>query len=144
MKKLFAKKDKEIERPMKMEEEKQNKTMRILIFGPKNCGKTTLVKQMKRLHKQYDDKEFKSKTSLIKTSVITYIQTLCTQSALLHDTHNECLMDVKVEPLAQELQQLQPPFELTPDIGAKIQTLWKDNGIQQTFHKRHLFAIKND
>ena len=74
---------KEIEKRMKLEKERQKKTIRILLLGPGDSGKTTILKQMKKIHNKYDENDSRIMTQYIQDAVVGYMKMLCYQSTIL-------------------------------------------------------------
>ena len=63
------------------------RTIRILILGPGNSGKTTIVKQMKRIYQTLTDEDIKIMGPYIQDAVIMYIKVLCFYSKELYDKY---------------------------------------------------------
>eukprot|EP01083_Nonionella_stella_P170082 578042_1 len=138
----------DIEQRMELAKEIANNTMRVLLVGPRNSGKTTILTQIKRINNKYDTVHLAERRKIIadiQSAIIEYIQTLCRQSDVLYQNHHKnTLTDSKYSDLLQEILQLKPPFYLTPDIGCKIQTLWRDQGIKETLRNRRHFQIDDN
>eukprot|EP01083_Nonionella_stella_P269170 910465_1 len=137
---------KEIEKRMKLEKEKQKKTIRILLLGPGDSGKTTILKQMKKIHNKYDEKnDSRIMTQYIQDAVVGYMKMLCYQSQVLADQYDEkTIVSNGLEEIRKEFLSLQSPYELTSDIAGKIKTLWLDEGIRETLRCRHYYQIHDN
>jgi len=136
---------KEIEKRMKLEKERQKKTIRILLLGPGDSGKTTILKQMKKIHNKYDENDSRIMTQYIQDAVVGYMKMLCYQSAILHDQYDEkTLVSAQFEDIRKEFLSLQSPYDLTKQIANNIKTLWTDNGIRETLNKRHYYQIHDN
>jgi len=140
-----VKDSKEIDSQMKAEREKQKKTIRILLLGPGDSGKTTILKQMKKIHNSHDEADARNMTEYIRDAVVGYMKMLCYQSKVLHDQHDEkTLVSSELEEMRLEFLQLQSPYDLTVDTCERIRTLWTDTGIQETLRKRHYYQIHDN
>ena len=136
---------KEIEKRMKLEKERQKKTIRILLLGPGDSGKTTILKQMKKIHNKYDENDSRIMTQYIQDAVVGYMKMLCYQSTILHDQYDEkTLVSAQFEDIRKEFLSLQSPYDLTKQIANNIKTLWTDNGIRETLNKRHYYQIHDN
>eukprot|EP01084_Bolivina_argentea_P282737 484035_1 len=129
MKKLFKKKNQEIEKQMKLEQEKQNKTLKILLLGPETSGKSTLLKQIHRIDKNYDEKECQSITPIMQCTMVKYMKTLC-------EYYENTSANADMQSLQNDILQLEAPFNLTKDIAHKIQTLWNNTNIKETLKQK--------
>eukprot|EP01083_Nonionella_stella_P148646 470962_1 len=134
-----------IEKHMKLAARQDEKTIRVLLLGPGSSGKTTILKQIKKLHDHDANGELaerKAMAPFVRTAVIEYMKILCTQSVQLNMEHHEdTLVERHNECIRQDMVALQYPYQLTDDIASKITSLWADPGIQNTLAKRRHFQI---
>eukprot|EP01083_Nonionella_stella_P302646 1044379_1 len=135
----------EIERRMKEEKAKQKQTIRILLVGPGDSGKTTILKQMKKIHNKYDANDAKIMTQYIQDAVVGYMKMLCYQSPILHDQYDEkTLVNHELEEIRKEFVAFESPYDLNANIANQITSLWNDPGIKETLRKRHYFQIHDN
>eukprot|EP01083_Nonionella_stella_P067876 179820_1 len=130
---------------MKLSENKELRTIRILLLGPGDSGKTTIVKQMRKIHQTLTKEDFQMMSPYIQDAVVGYIKLLCFQCKELHDKDDE---KTKVsdanEKIRQELLDLQSPYNLNDELGEKIATLWADPGMKTTLTLRSKFQIHDN
>ena len=114
---------------------------KILLLGAGECGKSTVLKQIKALNKiQPTQDELDQYTMNIRRNCIEAIQTLLLVAGELGDElDNIELMEYVEEVLTLELADAIKA--LTPDLGKTISTLWKDKGIQEVYEKREFFHL---
>eukprot|EP01083_Nonionella_stella_P273779 928997_1 len=140
-----ADENKSIEKHMKFAKKMEAKTIRVLLLGPGSSGKTTILKQITKIHANDEMTELNDRqkiTSYIKSSVIEYMKTLCIQSIKLNEKHNESTsVNSDHEIVRDELISLESPYNLTTDISDKIKMLWSDNGIKETLSLRKYYQI---
>ena len=118
---------KDIDFNMQAAENLNKRTIRILLLGPGDSGKTTIVKQMKKIHETLDDEDIKIMGPYIQDAVMVYIKKLCQQSKELHDKFDEkTQIEEKNEALRQEMLNLRAPYTLNEELAGKIATLWAD------------------
>eukprot|EP01083_Nonionella_stella_P130346 395559_1 len=81
---------KSIEKQMKMAHHCEKKTLRILLSGPGSSGKSTILKQIKKIHNPCDADELADRRKIvedIQNAVIRYMQILVGNSIILHQKH---------------------------------------------------------
>eukprot|EP01084_Bolivina_argentea_P224471 379563_1 len=122
--------------------------MKILLLGPGNAGKSTILNQIRRINDQYDKKlldDRRKVTQEIQHAVIEYMRILCVQSDILSTQHNQnTQISVKRDYLRKELLALSSSAVLTPEIGFQIRSLWNDKGIKETLKQRKYFQIDDN
>ena len=102
-------------------------TIRILLLGPGDSGKTTIVKQMKRIHQTLDPSDIQMMAPYIKDAVVGYMKLLCFQSKELAEKDDEkTKVKDQNEEILQKILNLRSPYNLDKALGAKIATLWTD------------------
>lgn len=100
---------------------------------------------MKKIHNKYDENDSRIMTQYIQDAVVGYMKMLCYQSQVLHDQYDEkTLVNNQYEDIRKEFLKLQSPYDLTKEIGSKINILWTDQGIKETLKKRHYYQIHDN
>eukprot|EP01084_Bolivina_argentea_P275964 470733_1 len=136
----------EITNKMKAEINNQEYTHRILLLGPGESGKTTILKQMRKIYGS-DTLTFAVKENrlcdYIKENVMRYVKILCEQSIKLNISLNSSENENYRQYFANEIS---PPYveHLNIDIGKQIESLWSDSGIKQTLFRRSEFQIPDN
>ncbi|KAJ6231851.1 guanine nucleotide-binding protein g(o) subunit alpha [Anaeramoeba flamelloides] len=134
-KKKESKNSSKIDEKMKKEEQ-EKQFAKLLLLGAGESGKSTVIKQMKIIHKDgFDENERKEvvdqmfvNTHLCMTNIIKAMEKLGI------DFETE-----KNRDLAVELINAHPKDFL--NFYEKIKTLWKDGGIQDTYSRRNEFQL---
>lgn len=136
--------EREINQHMNQDSKEQKRLNRILLLGPGDSGKSTIIKQMKKIHHgNIGERELKDYISVIRQSILKNMAILCQSSKYLEEDH-----DTNVD---ESLQNDRDYFAEDSNISLEdndliqnadvITKLWKDKGIQKTFHLRNLFHI---
>eukprot|EP01083_Nonionella_stella_P022324 61777_1 len=123
----------------------KEKAIRILLLGPGSSGKSTIVKQIKKIHHCNEPYKEQGLAKYIKSAVVANMKILCEHSLALHEKYDlDTLVDPDNEPIRSEMAGLHPPHMLTPEIAFKIRVLWADEGIQKTLNHRRYFQIQEN
>lgn len=118
------------------------KTMRLLLVGAGESGKSTIVKQMKILHKGgYTDEERRTFIhvihSNIRESIVTLIYALSNlkpPESLADPSLHECVEYIRTKATATH-------FEFTDEFFDIVQRLWEDEGVQKCFLRANEFQL---
>ncbi|KAJ6246143.1 g protein alpha i subunit [Anaeramoeba flamelloides] len=117
---------------------KQEQTIRLLLVGAGESGKSTFVKQCKNLYtKGWSKKELLKQKNFIYSNVLESIQTLI-------EIKNELGLEYSNsdnEKYTEEINDLPRTMALNLEICEKIDSIWKDSSIQTAFEKRAQFQL---
>jgi len=118
-------------------------TIKLLLLGPGESGKSTIFKQMKIIYGQgYSDVERYEYQKFIHSNVIECMRTLCRACTVLHLQDQIQAKDEFDRVVAfTDLDCFGPNVCLTPELAEIIHTLWIDPGIQATWDQRHLIQV---
>ncbi|XP_058498362.1 guanine nucleotide-binding protein G(t) subunit alpha-2 [Solea solea] len=137
------KKSKELEKQLQQDADKDAKTVKLLLLGAGESGKSTIVKQMKILHQGGYTKE-----EQLEFRAIIYGNIL--QSALAIIRGMEMLGigfgASSAQEDAQKLQNLSDSIEegsMPTELADVIQKLWKDSGVQAAFDRAAEFQLND-
>jgi len=135
------KRNREIEKMLQDERKQMESTIKLLLLGAGECGKSTIAKQMKILHCQGFTEEDKNRFKTVVTqNVVTSMQILIKAASKMNIQISE-----NNQTCANSLCDINPMdcTRLTEKIGTDIKELWKDNGIQKTFERRNEYQLQD-
>ncbi len=125
----------EVDEALEAAREEEKYRHKILLLGAGECGKSTVVKQIKLIWKVGGGPSEREKQETIlplRRNVIEAAQTVLEASKTLKVS----LKDSDLRSDFEFILGLDSNATLTPDIAAKIDTLWHDPGIVSTFERR--------
>ncbi|EPS73765.1 hypothetical protein M569_00991 [Genlisea aurea] len=133
----------EIERRIERETKAEKHIQKLLLLGAGDSGKSTIFKQIKLLFQSgFDDAELKSYIPVIHANVYQTIKILYDGSKEFSQSAGDCskfrISDENAT-IGENLSNIggrldYPP--LTTEIANEIESLWRDNGIQQETYSR--------
>jgi GTPase SAR1 family protein len=130
--------DKRIEDNLRADQDEERKVIKCLLLGAGECGKSTILKQMKILHldgfKSPDEKA--AYKALVWKNTLESMHTICTAC----DTLKISYESAKNQESAQRLLALSvndSPLEVKQDILA----LWQDGGVQKAVARASEFHL---
>jgi len=132
------KRNSEIDRQLAMENKKVKNTIKLLLLGTGESGKSTVAKQLKILHMSgFSKEELLHYKSVLYSNVMVGIATLIEQAPKL---------GYEIAPgLAPKLTIFADPnvgsMALTPAIAQDVKAIWADRAIQQTYERRAEFQL---
>eukprot|EP00026_Physarum_polycephalum_P007801 Phypoly_transcript_07868.p1 GENE.Phypoly_transcript_07868~~Phypoly_transcript_07868.p1 ORF type:complete len:351 (+),score=59.62 Phypoly_transcript_07868:171-1223(+) len=117
------------------------RTVKLLLLGAGDSGKSTIAKQMKIIHLDgFNEEERLGYKTTIANNILTAMRTLIHQANKFEyhlSTGNESRAQVIVS-----IPRDQEP-SVTKEIGDAVASLWQDNAIKQTFARASEFQLND-
>ncbi|CAN0107771.1 guanine nucleotide-binding protein G(t) subunit alpha-2-like [Lampetra fluviatilis] len=138
-----AKRSKELEKKLAEDAEMEARTVKLLLLGAGESGKSTIVKQMKIIHKNgYSEAECLEFRAIIYSntlqSILAIVRAMETFSIDYGDT-DRAADGRQLFNLADSLEEGSMPNEL----AAIIIRLWKDTGVQASFDRASEYQLND-
>lgn len=135
--------DKQITDLIKKERKEMEKTVKILVLGAGESGKSTLVKQMKIIHGDgYSDDELKDfRVSIlenIRDSISNISNAMSTLEIAYENEENAKLAELFSD---QDVSTIVEIEDFTPEMAEAASKLWADAGIQAAYARRNEFHL---
>jgi len=134
----------ELERDLMKQNQRENQIHKLLLLGAGESGKSTLFKQMIAIYgKGFSDGERKTYVPIIHGNIITSMKTLVEHSEILALEHGlkECTITANNAASKKFVNEMKQGEEVTPQVAQHLKALWKDAGIQNTYHNRAKFQL---
>ncbi|XP_064394869.1 guanine nucleotide-binding protein G(s) subunit alpha-like [Halichondria panicea] len=131
-----------IDQQLKKEKDVYGNTHRLLLLGAGESGKSTVVKQMKILHKDGFSKEERlAKVTEIKSNVRDVLLTVLTEMSNMSPP--EELADKELEPVMTRLLEELPKstFVADDDFFDAVEKMWDDEGVKNTFQRSNEYQL---
>lgn len=136
------KKNKAIDQQLKKEKDVYRATHRLLLLGAGESGKSTVVKQMKILHRDgFSAEERKEKVVDIKSNIRDVILTVTSHMDKIEPP--VAIADPKNKPNLKYVQDevSQANFDYTPEFFTKVAALWNDAGVTECFERSNEYQL---
>jgi len=115
--------------------------LKVLVLGISGSGKSTFTKQMKLLHTGgFTDEELATYREIIRLNVLTGMKELTKQTE--KDDHPVSESNRKHARFFLEKQTFEGTIEWNKSILKKLEKLWKDPAIQQTWKDSSLYQLQ--
>ncbi|XP_038958728.1 guanine nucleotide-binding protein G(t) subunit alpha-2 isoform X5 [Rattus norvegicus] len=141
--KELAKRSRELEKKLQEDADKEAKTVKLLLLGAGESGKSTIVKQMKIIHQDgYSPEECLEFKSVIYGNVLQSILAIIRAMSTLGIDYAEpsCAeAGRQLNNLADSTEEGTMPSELVE----VIRKLWKDGGVQACFDRAAEFQLND-
>lgn len=116
-------------------------TVKLLLLGPGESGKSTVFKQMKVIHQgDYSEEERRGHKQVVYGNTLLSAQVLLRAAQQLdYSLESEAALEA-----AQRLAQVNPSgYEFNAEIAADIKTIWADGGIRKTFARNSEYQLND-
>ncbi|XP_005991772.1 guanine nucleotide-binding protein G(t) subunit alpha-2 [Latimeria chalumnae] len=141
--KELAKRSKELEKKLKEDGDKEAKTVKLLLLGAGESGKSTIVKQMKIIHQDgYSEEECLEFKAIIYGNILQSILAIIRAMSTLGIDYGDVSRaddGRQLFNLADSLEEGSMPQELI-DI---IKRLWTDTGVQASFERAAEYQLND-
>jgi len=133
----------QIDKQIRKDAELAQKSVKLLLLGAGESGKSTIAKQMKILHQDgFSDAERRN------FKPVVYANTVQSMVAILKamEAFDIAFAD---EALAEDAQKLRhassqmDDIELNGDIGPSLKKLWADGGVQESFSRSREYQLND-
>ncbi|XP_063811270.1 guanine nucleotide-binding protein G(t) subunit alpha-2 isoform X1 [Pseudophryne corroboree] len=141
--KELAKRSKELEKKLQEDAAKDAKTVKLLLLGAGESGKSTIVKQMKIIHQNgYSEEECIEFKSIIYGNVLQSILSIVRAMTTLGIDYG----DPSKADDGRLLSHLADSIEegtMPPELVDVIKRLWKDDGVQASFDRAAEYQLND-
>eukprot|EP00126_Sphaerothecum_destruens_P000291 Sdes_comp10342_c0_seq1m1988 len=142
--KALAETNRDIEKQLKKDRAELNRTVKLLLLGAGDCGKSTLVKQMKIIHGDgYTPSELASFRRLIFDNCLSSMKNVLQAMTDLKIAYQN---EASCKPESDRIVAAPEPYqaEVFPaELGKAIKTLYADAGVKQCIARSHEYQLND-
>ncbi|CAJ0589942.1 unnamed protein product [Cylicocyclus nassatus] len=132
-------KSKQIDKQIKQGAATDERTVKLLLLGAGECGKSTVLKQMRILHNNgFTDDEMMQQKRVVYNNTVTAIHQLikAMQQYQIKYSNPERQVDAMV--IQDVIKQGRESEPFTPELAVAIKKLWGDRAVQQIYEEKRL------
>ncbi len=129
-----------IDQQLSLQEKNDSHINKLLLLGPANSGKSTILKQMRRLYgAEYSEDERREYSPIIISNLIEGMKSLvsdCNKLNNLSDNH-------VFKNSAKRIMKCSSDAEMTQRLALAISILWQDKNIQKMYNSKKFYPRFN-
>uniref|UniRef100_A0A452F4L1 G protein subunit alpha transducin 3 n=1 Tax=Capra hircus TaxID=9925 RepID=A0A452F4L1_CAPHI len=137
-----SKESKELEKKLQEDAERDARTVKLLLLGAGESGKSTIVKQMKIIHKNgYSEQECMEFKAVIYSNTLQSILAIVKAMATLEIDYRGD--KIRKEDMLCVMANTLEDGSMTPELAEVIKRLWRDPGIQACFERASEYQLND-
>ncbi|GMR56556.1 hypothetical protein PMAYCL1PPCAC_26751, partial [Pristionchus mayeri] len=134
--KAEAAKNKEIDKQISADKQENNKTIKLLLLGAGECGKSTILKQMRLHHKKFSDDELAQQKSVVFSNTINAMVEICRFMAENNYPFENEANKQEIDVLKNVLKDSKEQEPFAKATASALKSLWADKNVKE-FYKQH-------
>lgn len=141
-------KSREIDAGLRKDEERASREVKLLLLGPGESGKSTIVKQIKIIHKSYFTRDECLEYAPIVhnntiQSLIAIIRGMNKLGISLDDPSKMDDVQYFVESIIRAEQDNNRMPDMTSKLAAAMQSLWEDKNVKKCFERSNEYQLND-
>ncbi|XP_026533019.1 guanine nucleotide-binding protein G(t) subunit alpha-3-like [Notechis scutatus] len=137
------KRSRELEKRLKEDAIKDSRTVKLLLLGAGESGKSTIVKQMKIIHNHgYTDQECEEYKLVVYSNTLQSILSIVKAMSALGIEY-ENARSTEDEKQLYAMAEITEDGSMTSELAGIIKRLWKDPGIQACFERASEYQLND-
>ena len=139
-----AARNKELEKQIKEDAEKAAKDIKLLLLGGGECGKSTVLKQMKIVNMEgYTKKDFEDAKELVYSNTITSLGTILRAMDQLGINYDDSSLERDAGMVLDKINRMADTEPFEPELLQAMKRLWADGGVQQSFKRANEYQLND-
>ncbi|XP_058047366.1 guanine nucleotide-binding protein G(t) subunit alpha-3 [Ahaetulla prasina] len=137
------KRSREFEKRLQEDAIQDSKTVKLLLLGAGESGKSTIVKQMKIIHNHgYTDQECEEYKSVVYSNTLQSILSIVKAMSALGIEY-ENAQSTEDEKQLYAMAEITEDGSMTSELAGIVKRLWKDAGIQACFERASEYQLND-
>ncbi|PIO77472.1 g-protein alpha subunit [Teladorsagia circumcincta] len=132
-------KSKQIDKQIKQTAAVDERTVKLLLLGAGECGKSTVLKQMRILHNNgFTDDEITQQKRVVYNNTVTAMHQLIKAMQQYQIKYSSPEREADALIVQDVIKQGRESEPFTPDLAVAIKKLWNDKAVQDIYEEKRL------
>ncbi|CAB3398326.1 unnamed protein product [Caenorhabditis bovis] len=137
--KVGVSKSKQIDKLLKQNQSADEKTVKLLLLGAGECGKSTVLKQMRILHnKGFSDEEMQQQKKIVYNNTVTAMNALLKAMVKYNISFAHSARENDAKVIADIVKQSKESEPFTPELTVALTNLWNDKAVRELYETKRL------
>ncbi|XP_054844205.1 guanine nucleotide-binding protein G(t) subunit alpha-3 [Eublepharis macularius] len=138
-----AKRSRELEKKLQEDAVRDARTVKLLLLGAGESGKSTIVKQMKIIHKDgYTDQECQEYRSVVYSNTLQSMLAIVKAMSTLGIEYGNAQRNEDQKQLLAMSESMEDGT-MPPELAGTIRRLWQDPGVQACFERASEYQLND-
>ena len=136
--------NKALEKQIKEDAEKAAKDIKLLLLGGGECGKSTVLKQMKIVNMEgYTKKDYEDAKEIVYSNTITSLGTILRAMDSLGITYEDSARERDGGMVLDKINRMADTEPFEPELLAAMKRLWSDGGVRDAFKRASEYQLND-
>jgi guanine nucleotide-binding protein G(o) subunit alpha len=135
---------KALDKQLKEDAEKAAKDVKLLLLGAGECGKSTILKQMKIINMDgYSKEDFEQSKEIVYSNTITSLASMIHAMRHLNIPYGEPERENDAGMVLDKINRMADTEPFEPELLAAMKRLWADSGVQVAFSRANEYQLND-
>uniref|UniRef100_A0A8R1HXG8 G-protein coupled receptors family 1 profile domain-containing protein n=1 Tax=Caenorhabditis japonica TaxID=281687 RepID=A0A8R1HXG8_CAEJA len=142
--KIGSQKSRAIDKAIRQTQSTDERTVKLLLLGAGECGKSTVLKQMRLLtSKTYTDDELETQAKLVFTNIAVEMERLIKAMPMVNAHFSDPRREPDVQVLLDYIKTINMNKNFSQEHAAAVTRLWGDATVKSMYEKRREYNIRD-
>ncbi|CAI5453693.1 unnamed protein product [Caenorhabditis angaria] len=137
--KVGQNKSRQIDKEIKQLQNAEERTVKLLLLGAGECGKSTILKQMRILHNnKYSDDEIEQQKRIVYDNTVSAMQALLRAMAKYNVSFEDSSRESDAKVIADVMKQAKEHEGIHTELKNALINLWNDKEVKMLYESKRL------
>ena len=135
---------KALDKQLKEDAERAAKDVKLLLLGTGECGKSTILKQMKIIHMDgYTKEDFEQYKEVVYSNTIQSLATIVRAMETLNIPFGDSNRERDAGMVLDKISRMADTEPFEPELLDAMKRLWADSGVVQAFNRANEYQLND-